>query len=640
MTEQSIKSVDADTESTPPVTIIIPCFRQAHYLKECIASVAAQTYKHWRVIVVDDESPDHDQMERVVEGFKNPDIRIIRHEKNGGLAAARNTGIRESDTDLVLPLDSDDKLEPDCLEAMIPVMIADKKLDCVFSDVQRFGRSVELTEFHGPPIGERVVRVEDTLPGAGTMMRKAFWERVGGYDEAPIMRRGREDFEFYIRAFSLGCRSAHVAKPLYLYRISHSSMVTAAAAYDDEIFDYIFNKHRDMFEREGEAANFLSSGYDSAALGSHRDGRRWRAVHMAFKAWRARPTGARARAFMRSFMSPQLHTSLRNGWIRSRIPFARYPLRGSMRYRPFFVIGVARSGNTLLRRVLTAHSEIHIPPETFVLAACIRKFRGQCRRMKWPELVATLMGEFEFHPEFHTFNVWLGPLVERLCLLPGHNRNLAAILHGFYQYHAQEHDISFRRWGDKTPLNSLDDSLMNGDPIRRIGHGVPQTLTRLLKVFPDAQFIHISRDGCDVVHSFLSGGFMTDVAAAAERWLHTDRQCRNFVAKHPARCAAIRYEDLVTKPEATARGLCEFLNVEFEPEMITSEKSATKLGDVAEWYWHGQVHAPINAANTGKGRTNLVPREREILQKMIGDDLEFLGYLPATADPEPRAEAK
>ena len=640
MLEPSSKQAKAVAEDQPEVTIVIPCFRQAHYLKECMTSILAQTYEHWKVVVVDDESPDHEQMQRVVDAFNDPRIKIIRHEKNGGLAASRNTGIRESTTELVLPLDSDDKLEPDCLESFVPVMVEDPKLDCVFADVQRFGRSTELTKFHGPPTGERVVRVEDTLPGAGTMMRKGFWERVGGYDESVVMRRGREDFEFYIRAFSAGCRSAHIAKALYLYRISHSSMVTAAAPFDDVIFDYIYNKHRKMFDAEGESASFLSTGYDSAALGSHRDGRRWRAAQMAFKAWKTAPNGTRARAIVRSLMTPQLHTSLRNGWVRSRVPFMGYPLRAKKRYRPFFIMGVARSGNTLLRRTLTAHSELHIPPETFVLGACIQKFRSRWKSMTWPELVSATLAEFEFHPEFHTFNLWLGPLVERLCQLPSKNRNLAAIFNGFYQFHAEQHGVTFRRWGDKTPMNSLDDALVRGDPVRRVGHGVPQTLERLLKVFPDAQFVHIYRDGCDVVQSYVSGGFMTDIGAAAERWLHTDRQCRNFRAKHPSQCTAIRYEDLITKPEESVRGLCEFLNVDFEPQMVSSEKSAPKLGDVAEWYWHGQVHAPINPRNTGKGRTNFVAHEKELLQKLLGEDLEQLGYLPATADPKPSEGTK
>jgi hypothetical protein len=161
----------------------------------------------------------------------------------------------------------------------------------------------------------------------------------------------------------------------------------------------------------------------------------------------------------------------------------------------------------------------------------------------------------------------------------------------------------------------------------------------LRKVFPDAQFLHIYRDGCDVVQSFLSGGFVTDVRDASERWLHTIGQCRNFVRRHPEQCTEVRYEDLITQPEETVRRVCAFLGVEFEPPMISSEDSAKKLGDVAEWYWHGQVHDPINPANTGKGRVNLVASEREFVQQILGAKLEALGYPPATAEKPSRKDA-
>lgn len=631
------RSIDRPT--MPEVTIVVPCFKHAHYLRECLASIVAQTYQSWNVIVVDDQSPDHEEMVRVVAKFDDPRIRIIRHEKNGGLGASRNTGIRAAETDLVLPLDADDKLEPNCLESMAPVLAADETLDCVHSDVRRFGRSTDVSEFHGPTPGGKLVRVEDTLPGAGTMMRKQFWERVGGYDESRAMRRGREDFEFYIRAFGQGCNAAHVAKPLYLYRISHSSMVTAAAPYDDEIFEYIHGKHRAIFDEEGESARFLATGYDSAALGSHRDGDLRRSLRLSIKAFKTRPSLSRAKAIARSFMSPPFYKTVRDGEIRSRIPFVGYPLRNEKRYRPFFIIGVARSGNTLFRRILTSHSALHIPPETFVLGQCIKKFRRYGKCMPWPDLVSVILAEFEFHPEYHTIDVRLAPLIEQLRDMHSGNRNLAAILNGFYRHHAKAHDAESARWGDKTPMNSLDDALVRGSAMRRIGQGVPQTLERLLKVFPDAQFLHIYRDGCDVVQSFLSGGFVTDIRDASRRWLHTIGQCHNFVRRHPEHCTELRYEDLITKPEATIREVCAFLGVEFEPQMISSEGSAQKLGDVAEWYWHGQVHDPINPANTGKGRINLLASERDLVQELLGAKLEALGYPPANAEPSSRKEA-
>jgi len=94
------------------VTIVIPCYRHAHYLEECLTSVRAQTHAAWKAIVVDDCSPDEQEIRKVVERFADPRIRIVRHEVNRGLGASRNTGIRASDTELVLPLDSDDRLAP------------------------------------------------------------------------------------------------------------------------------------------------------------------------------------------------------------------------------------------------------------------------------------------------------------------------------------------------------------------------------------------------------------------------------------------------------------------------------------------------------------------------------------------------
>jgi len=619
------------TSAEAQVTIVIPSYRHAHYLKECLESLVGQTFAAWKAIVVDDHSPDEEQIRKVVEGFGDARIRIVRHEKNSGLGASRNTGIREADTEFVLPLDSDDKLALDCLESMVPVLAADPTLDCVFPNVQKFGRSNELTVFHGPEGGANLVRVEDTLPGAGTMMRRVFWERVGRYDEAEVMRHGREDFEFYIRAFQKNVNAAKVDKPLYLYRISHTSMATACALHDDEVFDYIYNKHRDLFDATGETKSFLSVGYDSAAFASHHKGERMRAIAMAVRAWRTQPKPTRAKAVARAFFSPSFYRTLRTGIVRSYVPFLGYPLSGRRRYRPFFIIGVARSGNTLFRRILTSHSQLHIPPETFVIGACIRKFKRYSRRMSWDDLVSLMMAEFEFHPEFHTFEIWLGPLVNRLRNAAQTDRNLAFLIDGFFRYHAEVHGPdTFVRWGDKTPMNSLDDALVRGDTPRRLGEGVPQTLERILDVFPDAQFLHIYRDACDVIYSHLSGGFMNSLEEATKRWLHVVRQARNFVRRHAERCHEVQYENLVAAPGDVVPGVCQFLGVDYEPQMVSSERSATALGDVPEWYWHKQVSAPINAKNPGKGRANFTASELAFIQGVAGEEMASLGYPPPT----------
>jgi len=614
------------------VTIVIPCYNQAHFLEECLASILQQTYPDWTAIVVDDHSSDGDQIAAVVATTGDSRIRVIRHERNRGLAAARNTGIKQSSTELILPVDSDDKLQPTCLESMVAKIVADETLDCVYPDLQLFGRSDKVVVFTGPPPGKTVLTVDDTIPGPGTMQRRRLWQRVGGYDESDVMRRGREDLEFYLRAFSQGCNAERVPEALYLYRISHTSMNIACRLADHIVGRYMYDKNKALFASAKEAKHFLGYFYHRAAIANFEEKQRRSAIVLAAKAVRLNPDSTHLRTLGKALVPHPVFRAWARGEVRKAIPFVGYPLRSSERYRPFFIIGVARSGNTLFRRILTSHSQLYIPPETFVLWSVIRRFRRYGRHMTWPDLVDLVMADFEFHPEFHTFESWLGPLVVRLRGAKTSRRNLAFLIHSFYQFHAEGRGETFVRWGDKTPMNSLDDTLIQNDTPRHLGAGTPQTLERLLKVFPDAQFLHIYRDGCDVVNSHLRGNFFNSIPQAAERWLHVIRQCRRFVRKYPNQSMEVRYEDLVGDAPTTISGVCRFLGVDFEPAMLSSESGASSLGDVPAWVWHKQVSQPINANNPGKGRRYFSAAERNQLQKLIGDDLAEYGYPPATTD--------
>jgi protein-tyrosine sulfotransferase len=617
----------------PRVTVVVPCFKQAHYLEECLESVFSQSYQAFEIVVVDDASPDGEDIVRVVERLGDARVRVVRHERNKGLGGSRNTGFREARTEFVLPLDADDRIAPFCLEALTAPLERDPGLDCAYGDVQLFGRDDELVSFPGPKPGTKLLRGQDTIPGAGTLTRRALWERVGGYDESDVLRQGREDFEFWIRAFDGGCRFEHVSRPTYYYRITHSSMNAECKLNDHEIALYIYGKHRKLFDAAGERRLFLSHWHRRAAQSSQDRGQIARAFALAWRAWRYYPDRSRFRFMLSTLVPLRTERWLKSGELRRLVPLASYPLRGEARHRPFFVIGVGRSGNTLLRRILTAHEELHIPPETFVLGECIRTWKGYGRRLNWRDLVTLVLGKFAFHPEWSTFGITLETLVERLADLPRPQRNLADVLDAFYRFHAEKAGKRPLRWGDKTPMNSLDDQLVRGDEPRRLGDGVPETLERLLRVFPDAQFIHIYRDGCDVVHSHLQGGFYTRLEDAAKRWLHVERQTRRFAREHRERSIDVRYEDLVSRPEEVVRGLCAFLGVEFEPRMLASEGQAASLGDVPAWSWHGKVGKPIDGANPGKGRRLFSRAEKEELQRWIGPELAELGYPPATLDP-------
>ena len=595
----------------PEVTIIVPCYNHARYLEQCLTSINAQTYPNFNVIVVDDGS--HKLLEPVVDQVDKARFRLIRHERNRGPAAARNTAIRESSAALFVGVDADDKLDPNFLERLVPVIWNDDTLDCVFPEVRLFGADERVVSYKVPSL-EDILRSQ-AIPGAGTMMRRRLWERIGGYDEADILKRGREDWEYYIRAFSTGCKAAHVTEPLYHYRILNKSLNVTCRLHDADIAQYIYEKHRELFDSTGQGQDFLSFGYYKAATSWFNHGNRAKAFRLAVKAWRLAHSHEKLKLVLKTALPPAVIRRIGHGELRRHMPFLGYPLTGDESYKPFFIIGSGRSGTTLFRRVLTAHPELHIPPENFELGTSIKKFMQFRKVMTWSDLVHLIMSLFEFHHEFYTFELSLRSLVNQLIDIPHNRRNLAYVLDRFYKYHAERHGHSMVRWGDKTPLNSYD----------------PGTLDLILKVFPDAQFIHLVRDGCDVISSSLRYGFFTDITTAANRWVRVVRNARRFAEAHPDRSIDVRYEDLVSEPEATIKSICLFLNVRFEPKMLLSENLAKGMGDVPVLIEHKEVTKPINASNIGRGRHDFSAQDKEKLQPIIGKELALFGYPPCTA---------
>jgi len=96
------------------VSVVIPCYNQAHFLGEAIESVLAQSYPNFEIIVVDDGSTD--DTSEVARRY--PGVRLVRQE-NKGLSGARNAGLAHSEEEYVVFLDADDRLLPDALETVL-----------------------------------------------------------------------------------------------------------------------------------------------------------------------------------------------------------------------------------------------------------------------------------------------------------------------------------------------------------------------------------------------------------------------------------------------------------------------------------------------------------------------------------------
>ena len=107
------------------MSVVIPCYNQAHFLSEAIESVLAQSYPHFEIVVVDDGSTD--DTPKVAARY--PAVRCIRQD-NRGLSAARNAGLGCSEGEYVVFLDADDRLLPEALEVGLECF--DANPECAF----------------------------------------------------------------------------------------------------------------------------------------------------------------------------------------------------------------------------------------------------------------------------------------------------------------------------------------------------------------------------------------------------------------------------------------------------------------------------------------------------------------------------
>jgi glycosyltransferase involved in cell wall biosynthesis len=263
------------------VTIAIPCYKQAVFLFECLNSLIAQTVVDWEAFVVDDCSPDG-TVAQIIASYNDHRIRYVRHQENRGLAASRNTAIRAGTGPAVLCLDADDFLHPDFLSATLEAM-EKNGADCAFADFQLFGIENQVWRF-GIKTMDDLARTQG-VPGAGTLMRRSLWERVGGYCEAPELRAGNEDWDFWIGAANLGFSAAHVSRPLYFYRrhaLSMSNSVLSPIEWQTR--EFILKRHPKFFGTRDRARVFRSSGLLKSASANLRAKRRLAALLLTSRA--------------------------------------------------------------------------------------------------------------------------------------------------------------------------------------------------------------------------------------------------------------------------------------------------------------------------------------------------------------------
>jgi len=220
-------AANVDPAFAPLVSVIIPAYNRAHLIGRAIASVLAQSYRNFEIIVVDDASTD--DLARLLAAVGSSHLRWITHPHNRGAAAARNTGIAAAKGELVAFLDSDDVWFPDKLAEQVAAMrnqppdVAGQV--CAY-DCLRAGCNPRVITSHWEPVTfRRSVMFGCTCgPGTTLLCRRDVFADVGPLDET-LQRL--EDWDWLLRLSEKGYRL--LTSPAVLARVEVGSDASGRA---------------------------------------------------------------------------------------------------------------------------------------------------------------------------------------------------------------------------------------------------------------------------------------------------------------------------------------------------------------------------------------------------------------------------
>lgn len=241
------------------VDVIVPCYRYAHFLAECVESVLSQEGVSVRVLIIDDASPDN--TEEIGRMLARLDARVSfhRHAVNRGHIATYNEGIEWSSADHVLLLSADDYLLPGALGHASRLLEKVPSLGFVFGEaliLHPDGSTEAVRPFPGCIGGEMVMTgaefirrsgASNMVPTPSAVVRTELQKRAGGY-RAELPHSG--DMEMWLRLASFA-DVGFIARPQAVYRRHEANMSLAYAR------DYLLS---DLQQRRAALFTFFATG--------------------------------------------------------------------------------------------------------------------------------------------------------------------------------------------------------------------------------------------------------------------------------------------------------------------------------------------------------------------------------------------
>lgn len=288
--------------------------------------------------------------------------------------------------------------------------------------------------------------------------------------------------------------------------------------------------------------------------------------------------------------------------------------------RPIFVVGCPRSGTTLLSLMIHSHPRLAVPPESRFLLETWRR-RAEFGDLQTPAQRLALakacvrtgsrVRDLGLDPQVTLDRILAGP--------PTIGSAFGIVFKAFADRHGKA------RWGDKRPAYYPEVDV-------------------LLRLFPDAQVVHILRDGRANVASLKRMPWWPfDSIGSMAAWSQAEHCARRDLRRLPADTFhVVRYESLVADPGPVLRELCDFLEEDFHPAMLEPSEVAGVVPKGKSRKWHRNITSDVNTSAVESWRDGLEPWELGLMETVLGRKLARHGYRPSGqgARPSPALVAR
>lgn len=231
------------------VSVIMPCYNDGQYIEEAIESVLNQSYKDIELIIIDDGSDDEYTI-KVINKISHDKIKVL-HTDHLRPAGARNYGISLSTGKYILPVDSDDKIEPTYIEQAVNILEGNPEIGIVYCQADLFGEQSGRWDL---PNYSFETMLLDNIVFVTALFYKEDWEKAGGFNTT--MDSGMEDYDFWLSILGLGKQIYQIPEILFHYRIKKVSRTTQFmdnSIQVKEIYRRMYDNHEEFYRKNAKA---------------------------------------------------------------------------------------------------------------------------------------------------------------------------------------------------------------------------------------------------------------------------------------------------------------------------------------------------------------------------------------------------